>query len=66
MRLGTPSLLVVWLLLLAGLFMMLPASSEGAPDKTAPEGSRPFYSVTAVDGAEPANESKPSPEATVR
>ena len=35
-------------------------------DKTAPEGSRPFYSVTAVDGAEPANESKPSPEATVR
>ncbi|MGA1873561.1 MAG: C25 family cysteine peptidase [Thermoplasmatota archaeon] len=38
MRPGTPSLLVVWSLLLAGLFMMLPASSEGAPDKTAPEG----------------------------
>ena len=35
-------------------------------DKTAPEGSRPFYSVTAVDDAKPANESKPSPEATVR
>jgi fibronectin type 3 domain-containing protein len=35
-------------------------------DKSAPEGSKPFYSVTAVDSAEPANESKPSPEATVR
>ena len=35
-------------------------------DKSAPEGSKPFYSVTAVDGAEPANESKPSKEATVR
>ena len=35
-------------------------------DKSAPEGSKPFYSVTAIDGAEPANESKPSPEATVR
>ena len=35
-------------------------------DKSAPEDSRPFYSVTAIDAAEPANESKPSPEATVR
>ncbi|MEJ2136275.1 MAG: hypothetical protein P8X86_13665 [Desulfofustis sp.] len=35
-------------------------------DKSAPEGSRPFYSVTAFDDAEPANESQPSPEATVR
>jgi hypothetical protein len=35
-------------------------------DKSAPEGSKPFYSVTALDGAEPANESQPSPEATVR
>jgi hypothetical protein len=35
-------------------------------DKSAPEGSKPFYSVTAIDGAEPANESQPSPEATFR
>ena len=35
-------------------------------DKSAPEGSKPFYSVTALDDAEPANESKPSPEATAR
>jgi hypothetical protein len=35
-------------------------------DKSAPEGSKPFYSVTALDGAEPANESQPSPEATAR
>ena len=35
-------------------------------DKSAPENSRPFYSVTAIDAADPVNESKPSPEATVR
>lgn len=35
-------------------------------DESAPADSRPFYSVTAIDGAEPANESKPSKEATIR
>lgn len=35
-------------------------------DQSVPENVEVFYSVTAIDGAEPANESKPSKEATVR
>ncbi len=35
-------------------------------DKQVPENTRVFYSVTAIDAAEPANESKPSAEATTR